>query len=216
MTTRRDIPRMQVTGLSELMSGDQSCLFRPWFKSWHQGYQRLSGGDEGLAYWHARHSLVVHELADRLEREGCEVFIEDQNWFDTISASGSVLSGKPDVIALHPDGSATVYDAKTGTARPSDEIHVKLYLLLLPRSDHQRWRGVSLEGAVVYPGADDVRIGSGDITQEFIEQVAAYMSRIVAPEPGRAVPSIRECQWCELSRDYCPERMEDPSRSAAG
>ena len=161
---------MQVTGLSKLMAGDHSCLFRPWYKSWHQGYRRLSGGGEGLAAWQARHSLAVHELADRLEREGCEVFIEDQNWFDTMSASGSVLSGKPDIIAHHPDGSATVYD---------------------------------------------VRVRSSDITGEFIEQVAAYMARIVAPEPGRAVPSRRECQWCELSRDYCPERIEDPSRSAA-
>ena len=216
MTTRRDILRMQVTGLSKVLAGDQSCLFRPWFKSWHQGYKRLPSGGEGLAAWQARHSLAVHELADRLEREGCEVFIEDQNWFDTMSASGSVLTGKPDVIALHPDGSATVYDVKTGTPRPSDEIQVKLYVLLLPRSDHQRWRGVSFDGAVVYPGADDVRVGSGDITGEFIEQVAAYMTRIVAPEAGRAVPSIRECQWCELSRDHCPERMEDSSMPAAG
>ena len=209
MATRRDTPRTQITGLSKLMAGDNACLFRPWFKSWHHSYKRLSGGGEGLATWQARHSLAVHELADRLEREGCEVFIEDQNWFDTrSSASGSILTGKPDVIALHPDGSATVYDVKTGQPRPSDEIQVKLYVLLLPRSDHSRWKGVSMDGAVVYSNGTDVRVGAGDITAEFREQVAAFMTRIVAHGPARAVPSARECNWCELSREYCPERIE--------
>ena len=164
MTTRRDTPRTQVTGLSKLMAGDNACLFRPWFKSWFHGYRRLRGSGEGLATWQARHSLAVHE---------------DQNWFDTASASGSVLSGKPDVIALHPGGSATVYDVKTGEPRPSDEIQVKLYVLLMLRSGHSRWWDVSVDGAVVYTNGDDVRVGAGDITQEFREQVAAYMTRIV-------------------------------------
>ena len=209
MTTRRDTPRTQITGLSKLMAGDNTCLFRPWFKSWHHSYKRLSGGGEGLATWQARHSLAVHELADRLEREGCEVFIEDQNWFDTrSSASGSILTGKPDVIALHPDGIATVYDVKTGAPRPSDEIQVKLYVMLLPRSDHSRWRGASVDGAVVYSSGADVRVGAGDITSEFREQVAAFMTRIVSHEPARAVPSARECNWCELGKEYCPERIE--------
>ena len=128
MTKRRDRPRTQITSLSRLMTGDHSCLFRPWFKSWHQGYKRLPSGGDGLATWQARHSLTVHELADRLEKQGCEVFIEDQNWFDTTSSSGSILTGKPDVIALHPDGSATVYDVKTGQPKPSDEVQVKLYV----------------------------------------------------------------------------------------
>ena len=147
--------RTQITGLSKLMAGDNSCLFRPWFKSWHHSYKRLSGGGEGLATWQARHSLAVHELADRLEREGCQVFIEDQNWFDTrSSASGSILTGKPDVIALHPDCTATVYDVKTGGPRLSDEIQVKLYVMLLPRSEHSRWPGVSMDGAVVCSDGD--------------------------------------------------------------
>ena len=34
------------------------------------------------------------------------------------------------------------------------------------------------------------------------------MTRIVAHGPARAVPSARECNWCELSREYCPERIE--------
>ena len=41
MTTRGDTPGTQITGLSKLMAGDNSCLFRPWFKSWHHSYKRL-------------------------------------------------------------------------------------------------------------------------------------------------------------------------------
>ena len=101
-----------------------------------------------------------------------------------------------------------MYDVKTGEPRTSDEIQVKLYVLLLPRSDHSQWRGVRMDGAVVYSDGTDVRVGAGDTTSEFREQVAAFMTRIVAAEPARAVPSARECNWCELSREYCPERIE--------
>ena len=65
-----------------------------------------------------------------------------------------------------------------------------------------------MDGAVVYSDGADVRIGAGDITAEFREQVAAFMMRIVSHEPARAVPSAREFNWCELGKEYCPERIE--------
>lgn len=37
----------------------------------------------------------------------------------------------------------TVYDVKTGEPRPSYEIQVKLYMLLLPWSNHGRWQNLS-------------------------------------------------------------------------
>ena len=62
----------------------------------------------------------------------------------------------------------------------------------------------------MYPNGDDeVRVGAGDITGEFKQQVASYMTRIVSPESARAVPSARECRWCELGRDHCPVRIEE-------
>ena len=86
-----------------------------------------------------RHTLHPHDLADRLEEKGCEVFLEEQNWFEMKSKeSGSVVNGKPDLIALNPDGTATIYDVKTGQARASDEVQVKLYMFFLPLSGHPR------------------------------------------------------------------------------
>ena len=72
-------------------------------------------------------TLHSHDLADRLEEKGCEVFLVEENWFEMKSKeSGSVVNGKPDLIALNPDGTATIYDVKTGQARASDEVQVKL------------------------------------------------------------------------------------------
>ena len=34
------------------------------------------------------------------------------------------------------------------------------------------------------------------------------MTRAVAHEPNRAVSSARECNWCEVSREYCPKRIK--------
>ena len=81
----------------------------------------------------------MHELADRLERQGDSVHMEMQNWFEVRSSiTGSIVIGKPDIIGRDPDGAATVYDVNTGRPRAADEIQVKLYMYLLPVSNHGR------------------------------------------------------------------------------
>ena len=62
-----------------------------------------------------KHTLHLHKLADKLEEQGCKVYLEGQNWFEAKGGdSGSVINGKPDLIARNPDSSATIYDVKTG------------------------------------------------------------------------------------------------------
>ena len=148
-------------------------------------------------------------LADKLEEQGCEVFLEGQNWLETRGEdSGSIINGQPDLIAWNPDGSATIYDVKTGQQRASDEIQVKLYMFLLPRPGHRRWHGVTFDGCVVYADGTEKKIGADAITDEFKESVTTFMRRIVSRKPARHVPSERECGWCEISSEDCSERIE--------
>lgn len=208
MPVPRNVPKTCVTWLSKLLSGDNSCLFFVWFRSWRPVFRKV-GQDRDFSEWNMSHTLHLHNLADKLEEQGCDIFLEGQNWFETRSDdTGSAINGKPDLIALKPDGSATIYDVKTGQHRASDEIQVKLYMFLLPLSGHRRWQGISFDGCVAYADGTEKQIAADAITDEFRQNVTTFMRRIVSRKPTRHVPSERECGWCEVSVEDCSERIE--------
>lgn len=93
---------------------------------------------------------------------------------------------------------------------------VKLYMLLLPWSNHGRWQRSTPDGCVLYGNGAEDPISADAVDDEFREQVAAVMRRIVADEPTRKVPSSRECVWCVVSSADCPERVESTDEQAAG
>ena len=123
MTTRREVSRTHVTSIAKLMSGDNSCIYSAWFRSWHERYRKAETDGTGLADWNMRHTTMMHETVALLEKDGYEVSIEGQNWFETRSSqTGSIIIGKPDIISVSPGGRVTVHDIKTGQPRASDEI----------------------------------------------------------------------------------------------
>ena len=208
MTVPRDKPYTWITWLPKLLVGENSCMWAAWFKTHYFQYEKARS-DFDFVEWNTRHAALVGDLADRLEAEGSEVFIENQNSFKLASSeSGSVLSGKPDLIAVHPDGHATVYDVKTGRERGSDETQVKLYMFLLPRVQGSRWRGVTFDGCVVYADGHERRIPASSIDDEFVGAVRSLMRRVVSDSPARRVPSAPECAWCDLTSADCAERVE--------
>ena len=114
MTVTRDKPYVSVTWIPKFLVGDRSCIWSCWFKAQHQDYERMPS-DFDSAKWNAEHTDLVNRLIEELDELGCELFIERQNSFRVESASsGMIVSGKPDVIAVFPDGRTVIYDAKTG------------------------------------------------------------------------------------------------------
>ena len=208
MPVPRIVPKTYVAWLAKLLSGDNSCLFFVWFRFWHSVFKKVPQ-DRDFTEWNIKHTLHLHNLAYRLEGQCCEVFLEEENWFETQGTnSHSIMNGKrPDLIALN-NGSATIYDVKTGQPRTSDEIQVKLYMFLLPLSGHRRWQGVSFDACVVYADGTENRIGADSMTDEFKTNVTTFMRRIVSQKTARHVPSTHECGWCEISSVDCSERIE--------
>lgn len=47
-------------------------------------------------------------------------------------------------------GTVTVYDVKTGAQRDSDVAQVMIYMYALPLAANSLWKGMSLDGRVVY------------------------------------------------------------------
>ena len=157
MTIRKKRPSTHASGLAKLLAADNSCLFPVWFRSWHRDYETTGDGSD-QADWNVRRSLVVRETAARLEQRGDDVYLELRNGFEaTGSRSGGRIVGRPDIIVRHTDGSVTVYDVRSGELGATDEVLGKLYMYLLPRSNHGLWRRARPDGCVLYDDGTERR-----------------------------------------------------------
>ena len=213
MTRRRDRSSTHVSSLARLLAGDSFCLFSVWFRSWHRDYE-TTGDGPGQADWNAHRSSLIRETAARLEQRGDDVYLELRNGFEaTGSRSGARVVGRPDIIVRRADGSVTVYDVMGGEPVAADEALMKLYMYLLPRSNHGLWRGARPDGCVLYDDGTERRIAADEIDDEFRKRVAGVMRQIASNEPARHVPSTSECARCVLTEDDCSERVDVESRS---
>lgn len=208
MTHPRTRPYLYATWISRYLVGDKSCLWACWFKGNYQGYDKIPS-DFDSARWNMEHTDLLNELVAELEERGCELFIERQNSLRVESPrSGAVIGGKPDLIAVFPDGRTVVYDVKTGQESASHIVQVQLYMYLLPRSDLARWRGTIFEGAVVYKNGRQVDVPADSIDDAFVVRVANFMHKITSDMPPRRVASLAECGFCELTSGDCPDRLD--------
>ena len=165
--------------------------------------------DFNSAKWNMEHTDLMNALVEELEDRGCEIFIEHQNSFKVESPrTGAVIGGTLDIIALHPDRTVKIYDAKTGRESASHIAQVQLYMYLLSKAQIKRWRGVKFEGVVVYTDGSEKRISADSVDDAFVSRVAEFMRKMTSHMPPRRVPSLAECNWCELTGADCPDRVE--------
>ena len=214
MTRPRTNPYLYLTWIPRYLTGEKSCLWACWFKANFQGYEKMPS-DFDSARWNMEHTDLMNKLIADLDQQGCEIFIERQNSFRVESPrSGAVIGGKPDIIAVFPDGRTVVYDAKTGHESPSHVVQVQLYMYLLSRSQLTRWRNTKFEGAVVYPGGRQVGVPAASVDDAFVERLTEFMQKMTSDMPPRRVPSESECGFCELTAADCSDRFSPESDAA--
>ena len=111
------------------------------------------------------HASLVRRLATDLEQGGVSrVYPALRNAFEASgSRSGARVKGRPDIITRNSDGDVTVYDVLDGEPTPEDVQRVMLYMYLLPRSNHGRWRGSRPEGSVLHPDGSERRIEANEV-----------------------------------------------------
>ena len=206
MTRPRETPYIWVTWLSRLLVGDDSCVWASWFRAHYEGFRKTENDSFDLVKWRVAHSTLLRQTRDGLRADDHTVTEEDQNFFRLNGNSGATLAGKPDLIATAPDGAVTVYDAKTGTRKASDAAQVMVYLYALARDS--RYRGRRLEGMLVYADGAEVPVPAGSLDGDFKEGLHDLLVRVTGSELAERVPSERECAWCPLTTDDCPDRIE--------
>ncbi len=135
------------------------------------------------------------------------MYAEGENWFEVTGREHVVkVSGKPDILAIRGKG-AFVEDCKTGRKKNSDLYQILLYLLLLPVSG-TKYRGLSWKGRLVYPDSV-MEIQSAQVDEEFRAQFREAIATLSSTIPARKVPSFQTCHYCDISAQYCPERVEE-------
>jgi PD-(D/E)XK nuclease superfamily len=194
-----------VTWLARLMADEVQCHWSVWFRT-HYRYEKLSTNFDS-AKWNANHRALVNDRVHELEAQGYTVYIEGENWFEVLGRSFAVkVAGKPDILAISGN-QGYVEDCKTGRKKNSDLYQVLIYMLLLPVSS-PRCRGLDLEGRLVYvDGA--IEIEATQVDEEFKAQFREAIATLSSATPSRKVPSFQECRYCDISTQYCSERVEE-------
>ena len=207
MAMQRDGVYVWVTWLSRLLVGDASCEWASWFRSHHTSYEKVSRGFD-YATWKINHTRKLAEARARLLAEGNLVTTERQNSFRLRGSSGAIISGQPDLIAVDPDGQATVFDIKTGAERDSDVAQVMIYMYAIPLIAGSPLTGHSPQGRLIYRDSKEKAIPASAIDDDFRQGLFDLIRRIVSDTPPIRVPSAGECGWCDLTSTDCPERIE--------
>ncbi len=202
---RRDGPYFWVTWLTKLLTGENSCEWAAWFKGNYRGESwRKVPSTFDLTGWLLDHAARVEEVRRLWEDRGYTVFTEEQNSF-YLRGRSAMLGGKPDLIAKKGE-SGTIIDVKSGQPRPSDTVQVMLYLYAIPKV-FQQFNGVTFDGKLSY--ADhEVGVPASAADETFTENLVQLIARLSSlSDPARKVPSSRECGFCNITSEDCPERM---------
>ena len=208
MPIPRPNPYMYVTWIAKYLVGERNCQWAAWFKTNYRDYQKVPNTFDS-ARWNMEHTDLLNQFADRLEARGCKLFIERQNSFKAVSSNSElVIQGRPDIIAIDPEGRATIYDVKTGQQADSHVTQVQLYMYLIPRATNGRWHETTFDGGLVYNDGTEKPIPASSVDDAFVKRVGEFIHRMLSENAPRKVPSASECKYCDIGRADCAERVE--------
>lgn len=205
MATPREIPYVWVTWVSKFMAGELQCEWAAWFRAHHMYDRRPSNFN--VAKWTADHAALVRDSAAACRARGYDVRVEDQNAFKMHGQHDVILAGKPDLV-IERDREVHVIDCKTGSPRVSDHLQVLIYMLILPYV-RPLWKTLPIHGRLRYRH-DRVDIPAGAVDGLFRSRFRQAMTQISGAAPLIRLPSYGECQFCDISRRDCPDRVDTP------
>jgi hypothetical protein len=203
MLQRRPKPYVWCSGIAKILAGESRCLWQHWFRA-HFKYEKLHRGFDAEK-WNIDHAGLVELAAAQLRADGFTVSTEDDNWF-RLEKDGIVLGAKPDLIALNGQR-AIVIDCKIGSQQPWHAAQMLIYLAMFPCARRQ-WKDHAVEGLIWYTD-DKVRVSPEDLDQGFRDRLRATIKVVGGGQPPERKPGPRECAFCDIRPDDCPDRVEE-------
>ena len=211
MALRREHPYIWTTWLPRLFTGENSCEWAAWFRAQFQDWTRQPS-DFNQTEWLLQHTTLLNEQKAQWDAHGHAVLVEGQNSF-RLRGQSATLAGKPDLMVVR-DKDALIIDVKTGKEQPWHAVQVMIYQYAIPRALPQ-YKGMRMAGEVVCPSRT-VKVPTGALPGQFIEDLGALIRRLAADQPAQRVPSAQKCRFCDISAADCPQRVEVGSEPAGG
>jgi hypothetical protein len=188
------------------MAGEQSCIWASWFKAHHQDYKK-EGSDFDVAKWNIEHTRLLIQTRTDLVARQFDLRVEGQNAFQYRHASGAILAGRPDIVAI--DGmDLWIVDCKTGKPRTSDRIQVQLYMYVFPIC-FPRFNLFTIRGRVIYSNSE-VEIEPSAADARFGNHLDYFMNLIAGGNEPFKAASQSECRFCDIAAIHCPCRVLRP------
>lgn len=217
MKKERKVPFVWPSWFTKLVAGEDHCFWKVWFKSHYQDFDKRSS-DFNTAAWVIKHTAMIRQRTDALEKLGYRVLIEDQNSFK-IEYKGAEISGKPDIVAFGKEEMyngvdvevSVIEDAKSGKPKISDQIQVWSYQIMLPLAVPE-YEKVRFKGEVLYKvGTQNIEIPETIADDQSLkDEIFGTIDKIIGPEMGaRCVPSRSECRFCEITSADCAKRFKE-------
>lgn len=195
--------------MAPLITGDAQCQWAAWFRA-HYSYDKVPR-DGDLTTWKINHAEMLEKRVVELKAAGWECLVENANSFK-LKGRTVTLAGCPDIVAMKiVDDVRTikVIDCKSGQRRESDVAQVWLYLLALPKV----LAPLLLAAPHIFEGEIQYKDGCLAVPMATFENERKRISGIIAASgaavaPARS-PSAKECAFCDITKEDCPDRMEE-------
>jgi hypothetical protein len=198
--TPRTPPFVWPSWITGLLSREDRCFWKAWYKSHWQGYDKIPDpGADRLVKWTEDHDKMVVARAEKLRADGWSVRSEDDAQFK-VSGRTATLSGKLDIFAER-DGVVQIIDAKSGKEKDKDKWQVRIYHWALNRTWMPKDARVELyiEYKRGLEPVGPVSLGQTDMIVSVIQQMGSSV------EPAKS-PSRFECQYCDIAA--CDKRFK--------
>lgn len=192
-------PFVMITWALGLVTGQDQCEWRPWFRSRYK-YPEVPDPTFDAAAWSAQHQDQVQRRVRELEADGWKVETEGKNWM-RLKGETAILVGKPDIVASR-GAQYLVVDEKTGKQSEKDWWQVLLYMYLMLKLWNPNLR---VTGQVEYADGTRVDVHPDEFTPELRAKFFAVVKRIGDPTEPAKTPTANECRFCNISN--CDKRI---------
>lgn len=152
------------------------------------------------------HTTLLNRTREQFEEQGYAVFSEDTNKFKVTSKSGRVtIGGTPDLIAI--GDRPLIVEVKSGKEQDYHKAQLLMYMHYVPLASNLPYRDLTFDGVLVYNNKIE-HVPATDLN-DFRPHLKELLGYVVREKPATKIPSWKNCRFCKLTSEDCPEKIEE-------